>query len=59
MLTIILLDAHIDLECLIYISPVQCEALLADYPLGIKVKFTGKVMKWKQHYINEYRMHFF
>lgn len=55
-LTIILLDAHIDIEALIYISSVQCETLLADFPLGIKVKFTGKVMKWKNHYINDYRM---
>ncbi|KAL5237598.1 hypothetical protein ACI65C_005008 [Semiaphis heraclei] len=38
-------DALVDTEALEYITPAQCDTLLAAFPLGIRIKFIGKLMK--------------
>lgn len=43
--SLLFLDALVDTEALNYITPSQCDTLLADFPLGIRIKFIGKLMK--------------
>ena len=39
----------IDLECLRYITPSQCEKLLNNFPLGIQIKFEHHLTNWKKN----------
>ncbi|XP_022169054.1 uncharacterized protein LOC111032888 [Myzus persicae] len=48
-----LYDALVDVEALKYITPTQCESLLIGYPLGIRVKFVGKLLDWRRLTIAE------
>ncbi|CAI6355689.1 unnamed protein product [Macrosiphum euphorbiae] len=38
-------DALVDTEAFEYITPSQCDTLLAGFPFGIRIKFIGKLMK--------------
>jgi hypothetical protein len=46
----IFVEALVDVEALKLISPVQCESLLACYPLGIRIKFTAQVTHLQHEY---------
>lgn len=48
-------DALVDVEALEYINPVQCELLLNRFPLGVRIKFIGKLVIWKTE-MHNYRM---
>ncbi|KAF0754953.1 Uncharacterized protein FWK35_00037044 [Aphis craccivora] len=40
-------DALVDIEALRHISSSQCDTLLSNYPLGIRIKFIAKLRRWK------------
>eukprot|EP00102_Acyrthosiphon_pisum_P026318 XP_016663528.1 PREDICTED: uncharacterized protein LOC107884927 [Acyrthosiphon pisum] len=48
-----LYDELVDVEALKYITPAQCDVLLSNYPLGIRIKFVGKLMDWKHLALTE------
>lgn len=48
-------DSLIDVEALEYINPLQCEALLNRFPMGVRIKFVGKLVVWKTK-LHNYQM---
>ncbi|XP_025202249.1 uncharacterized protein LOC112599537, partial [Melanaphis sacchari] len=50
-------DELVDIEALKHITPAQCDLLLSNYPLGIKIKFVDRLKQWRDLGTYEFQNH--